>query len=138
MESILLIKNNKVICKFCNNHCIKANRERKRYWWWECKNCDVRFLVSLKGELDVIEFESKEEGDRFYTVHLLIKNKRTDICAWTKDKVASTFGVKLYNPLPSNTNKNYYTQSLVTSFNKVVEFTPTNFNDKLKNYLLLL
>lgn len=138
VENILLVENNERVCHFCHNFCVKGVREGKRLWWWKCTTCDVSFLTSLRGELHVIEFESKEENDKFYTAHLLIKNKKTDICAWTKDKVASAFGVKLYNQRPSNINKNYYTQNLVISFNQVLDITPTNFQNKLKTILIFL
>lgn len=120
-HSLTVTKNQKMICQFCNSVCLKRTKERKRFWWWQCKDCDVLFLVSLKGNIETIEFESKEENDRFYTIHLLIKKKRTDILVWNKN-----------SPLPT------YTIDLVTSFNQILEINPTNFNNKLKTYLLLL
>lgn len=145
MENILLMKNDKVFCKFCNKPCAKGTRERKRYWWWECEPCKVNFLVSLKGNLDVIEFESKEENDRFYSLHILVNKKRTDICVWNKETPTLTFTYKpgaknieslgTWNQKP---NKSYYTQDLVTSFNQVLDITPANLESKLKTYLLLL
>ncbi len=141
MENILLT-NNKVVCKFCNKLCAKGTRERKRYWWWECEPCKVNFLVSLKGNLDVVEFESKEENDRFYTLHLLVNKKRTDICVWNKETpITYKPGTKNIESLGSwnqKPNKFYYTQDLVTSFNKILDITPANLQTKLKTYLLLL
>lgn len=135
MENIL-ITNNKVVCKFCSRHCIKVDRDRKRYWWWDCKDCNVKFLVSIKGALDSIKFESKEENDRFYLLNISFSQKKTEIYALSKDPPAMTFGFSgTWNRQPPKT---YYTRNLVTSFNKILEVTPTNFQNKLKTYLILL
>jgi hypothetical protein len=136
MKPSLVMSKNNMVCKFCNTHCIKADRERKRYWWWDCKGCDVSFLVSLKGEIDEIKFESKEEYDRYYTINILINQKRTDICIWNKVSPDLSFGFN--GSWKTQPNKSYYTRNLVTSFNQIMEITPTNFQNKLKTYLLLL
>lgn len=136
-HSLIVTKNEKMICQFCNSVCLKGSKDRKRYWWWECKECNIRFLVSIKGNIDIIEFESKEENNKFYTIHLFIKKKRSDICVWSKEP--ANFIMSFNKSKWSQTiAKPYYTQDLVTSFNQILEINPTNFQDKLKTYLLLL
>lgn len=120
MKHSLTINNQKMVCQYCNSICIKNSKDRKRYWWWECKSCKVNFLVSLKGNIDVIEYESKEQNNKFYSIHIQVKSNKTDILVWNKTS------------LPT------YVKELVTSFNQLLEITPQNFETKLKTYLLLL
>lgn len=135
MENIL-ITNNNVVCKFCSRHCVKVDRDRKRYWWWDCKVCNVKFLVSIKGGLDSIQFESKEEHDRFYRLHVLISQKKTEIYVLNKEYPAMLFGFN--KGWQQQTSKPYYVKDLVVSFDQVMDITPTNFQNKLKTYLILL
>lgn len=133
MKHFLKIRRDQMGCQYCNNTCVKGIRERKRYWWWECKNCKVNFLASLKGTIEAIEYESKEENGKFYTIHILLKQNRSDIFVWERFINFNNY----FHP-PKDKNKQSYTSDFVISFNQLLEITPENFEKKLKTYLLLL
>ncbi len=137
MKHFLKVKNNQMTCQYCDNTCIKGSKDRKRYWWWECKPCKVNFLTSLKGTIDIIEFESKEENDKFYTLHITIKKNRTEIWSWAKYiKPPTNYGTFIKSK--NNQSKQFYTSDFIIGFDQLLEITPQNLESKMKTYLLFL
>jgi hypothetical protein len=104
-------------CQFCGKFCSKGDVDIFNTWWG-CKQCRVDYNTT-KGNLEIIHFKTKEQNNKFYVVHLSFKNNESNIYLWKKDKP-------------------YYHVTLVTSFNQILNFTPTNLQDKLKTYLLML
>lgn len=114
----------KVKCKFCHKNCEKYIRDKKRFWWWDCKDCKVKFLAHLSGNIVEMEYKSEEKDNKYYTVNLILPKNKTEIWIWE-------------NPYPKYVSLHYDCYK-VTSFDKLLEITPQNFEQKLKTYLLLL
>lgn len=114
------------ICQYCDKKCFKRNREMKRHWWWHCDACDVSFLVSIKGHLNIIVFKTKVKNEKFYSVNVMVREKRTDFFVWSPDEYAYDDGVGSYQ------------RTFIKRFDQVLEVTPQNFEHKIKTIITFL
>ena len=118
-HSLVTTGDNKMLCQFCGEKCLKGDRERKRRWWWKCSTCKVKYLASLQGRIETIYFYTKDLDDAnntdLYIIQLDIKQKTTFIIQYLKHDIKP-----------------------IKSFDHLVDISPETFHNKLKTYLLFL
>jgi hypothetical protein len=109
-------------CQYCQRRCIKSERAKKRFWWYLCSTCSVRFLVSITGMLVETEFYSTQNSKKY---SILIENK------------SNKTSLLIHNPDYYN-NFKYGGKELIKSFDKIIDVTPQNIDNKIKTILMFL
>jgi len=126
MDSFRLKQELPFSCQYCNAKCIKEEKGTKRHWWWHCDQCNANFLVSTKGFISVIEFKTPFQDDKFYSVNIMLKSKKTDIHVWYPDLFLDDEEISNYRPV------------LIKSFNQILDLNPRNIQSKIKTILTFL
>jgi hypothetical protein len=112
-------------CQYCNIDCQQTYKTND-YYIYACKPCDVRFLVNLSEEIKGIELCCQKELSN-YSIRLYLTHNKTSVFFLAKviDENGEHF-------------KNKYFKQLVTSFDSIMDVTPTNIKDKLQTILTFL
>lgn len=119
MKDTLTIVKKKAKCQFCNNFCIRGDKNIENNRWWKCEECRINYLISFDGKIDTANFRSSNISNEFYTIRILFKEEESTIHFWTKKDT-------------------YYSATSVVTLNSIINITPENMQDKLKTYLLFL
>lgn len=125
MENILLTNSGGVpLCKFCTRPCVREviHTRDRRCWISVCGSCNVTY-TSIGTKIQLIQFESKTENNRYYTIDIDLKNKRTRIIL-----------CKMF----FETSQPTIIPTTVASFDTILEINPFTFPHKLKTYLTFL
>jgi hypothetical protein len=113
-------------CQYCHRRCIKSERAKKRFWWHSCSTCSVRFLVSITGMLVETEFYSTQNNKK-YSILIEIKSNKTNLLIDEPDHYDR------FNRIVKRGGK-----ELIKSFDKIIDVTPQNLDNKIKTILTFL
>ena len=112
-----------MICKFCNQQCLLNNRSSNYsidncVCYHHCIPCNINYF------------------NTFYVLNTTINNIDYYVIYSNEPNFNPVFPTTVYKALPNHI-KLANNENIVLQFDSHIIFTPSNFNHKLKTYLLL-